>query len=122
MLSAVPRPDSVRITDYAQPEFTSEGRAIVDGVASIAESVALEPDALLRDASAHTGLDDFGDPAFRERLDVYVNALNREAQLSRSGRVMQYAQLLQVLKNRLLVEDVVRRNPEILDVEIAQPI
>jgi hypothetical protein len=35
---------------------------------------------------------------------------------------MQYAQLLQLLKNRLLVEDVVQRNPEILDVEISRPI
>jgi hypothetical protein len=83
--------------------------------------VVLEPEALLRDACAQTGLDDFGEPTFRERLDVFVGALDREAQLSGGGRVMQYAQLLQLLKNRLLVEDVVKRNPEILDVEITRP-
>jgi hypothetical protein len=118
----VNRADAVRIADYAHPEFTTDGRAIVDGVAALAASVVLEPDALLRDACVQTGLDDFGDPTFHERLEVFVDALDREAQLSRIGRVMQYAQLLQLLKNRLLVEDVVKRNPEILDVQIAQPI
>ena len=112
----------MRITDYAQPEFTPEGRAVIDGIASVAGDVSLEPAALVRDACALTGLDDFGDPAFGERLDVFVDALDREAQLSDGGRVAQYALLLQLLKNRLLVEDAVKRNPEILDIDIARPI
>src|SRR4051795_12597854 len=110
----------VRIADYAEPEFTAEGRAIVDGIASLAGDVVLEPGALLRDACAQTGLDDFGDDDFLERLHVYVDALEHEAHLSATGRVMTYGMLLQLLRNRLLVEATVQRNPEILDVDIAQ--
>jgi Sulfotransferase family len=112
----------VRIADYAEPKFTAEGRAIVDGIASLAGDVVLEPGALLRDACAQTGLDDFGDDDFLERLHVYADALEREAHLSATGRVMTYGMLLQLLKNRLLVEATVQRNPEVLDVDIAQPI
>jgi hypothetical protein len=116
------RPAAVRITDYRNPTFTAEGRAIVDGIASLADTVVLDRASLMRDAAAQTGLDDFGDSGFVERLDVLLDALDREAGLSPSGRVMQYGMLLGVLKNRLLVEDVVRRHPEVLDQQIARPI
>lgn len=124
MLRRVPldTPAPVRITDYAAPVFTPAGQAIVDGIASIAGSVHLDPDALIADACTQTGLSDFGDPSFRARLDLLVDALEREAGLSAVGRVMQYGQLLQLLKNRLLVEDAIARHPEVLDIEITAPI
>jgi hypothetical protein len=113
---------SVRITDYAHPEFSRDAAAILDGIGSMVDAVALDPEALLRDASEQTSLDDFGASDFRERLGVYVEALRREGGLSAAGRVMQYAQLLQLLKKRLLVEDLVRRNPEIERIPIERPI
>jgi hypothetical protein len=69
-----------------------------------------------------TGLDDFGNGAFRYRLDVLCAALREEADLSPSGIVSWYSQLLQFLKNRLLIEDLLARHPEIHDIEIERPI
>ena len=42
--------------------------------------------------------------------------------LSAAGRVNLYAQFLQMLKNRLLLADLVRREPEVLETELAPPV
>ena len=54
---------------------------------------------------ADTGLDDFGADDYRERLDVYLAALQEIDGMHRSGVVNFHAQLLQWLKNRLLLTD-----------------
>ena len=73
-------------------------------------------------ARAETGLSDFGPDDFVERLDVYCTALREEAGLSAVGRFNNQQHLVKSLKNRLLVEDLVARHPEVLDVEIRAPI
>jgi hypothetical protein len=88
----------------------------------MAGDVRLERDALLADARQQTGLSDYGDPGFVERLDVLLRALREEAGLSPFGVVSNYTLVRQLLCNRLLLEDLVRRHPEIHDVEIARPI
>jgi hypothetical protein len=115
--------DSVRIDDFAEPRFSPEAQAIIDAIASLEPTVELSADRLFDDAIALTGLDDFGpDPTFRDRVGVYVSALRREANLSPVGRVTQYTQVRQLLMNRLLVEDLVKRHPEIAQIEIKRPI
>jgi hypothetical protein len=91
-------------------------------MATMAPSMSFAFDDLLAVASEQTGLGDFGDPWFRQPLGVLCDALRTEAQLSPAGVVSIWSQLLQLLKNRLLVEDVIRRHPEILDVPIEAPI
>jgi hypothetical protein len=95
---------------------------MLDGAAALAGQVELSSDALLGQARAETGLDDFGPADFRERLDVLVRSFDTEAGLNPLGRMNAYGLLLSLLKNRLRVEDLVARRPEILDVEIARPI
>jgi Sulfotransferase family len=116
------RPPSVRIDDLAEPRFAPPVAETMAAVAPIAETLELAPDALLAQARTTTGLDDFGDDGFVERLDVIVRALATEDPRSPMGTVSAHSQLSKHLENRLLVEDVVRRNPEILEVEIARPI
>jgi sulfotransferase family protein len=117
------RPAPVRIDDLADPQFTPEVRAMLDAMAAIGAGIELTPEAVCAQASAETGLDDFGEDAgFRERLTVLLRALDTEAGLSDAGRCTQYATVLQHVKNRLLVEDVVRRNPEVLEERITRPI
>ena len=83
----------------------------------------LEPAALCRAAIEQAGAgDDFGDGAFRRRLDVLCRALGDEAGLSASGIVSWYSQLLQFLKNRLLVQNLLTRHPEIHELRIERPI
>ena len=116
------RPAAVRIDDLADPQLPPNVAAMLDGAAALADQVELSSDALLGQARAETGLDDFGPGDFRERLDVLVHSFGTEAGLNPLGRMNAYGLLLSLLKNRLRVEDLVARHPEILDVEIARPI
>lgn len=91
-------------------------------MADLAPACPLDPAALCQAAVEQVGRDDFGDDAFRPRLDVLCRSLRDEAGLSGPGIVTWYSQLLQFLKNRLLVQDLLHRHPEIHDLTIDRPI
>ncbi len=112
----------VRITDYAQPEYAPDIRALMDSVAPMAAELRLEPDAVVAEATAQSGLDDFGDPSFRERLAVLLHGLREEAGLSQFGVLSNHTLVVQLLKNRLLIQDLLNRHPEIADQPIERPI
>lgn len=85
--------------------------------------IALDEALLLDEASRREdGLCDFGDPAFREPLRRLLDALGSEARLHEAGRVAQGERIVGLLCNRLRAEDAIRRNPEILDERIEDPI
>ena len=77
---------------------------------------------LLDTAAATTGLDDFGEPSFRDGLDVLVEALNNEAQLNAIGGPAAEALVTGALVNRLTVTDYWNRHPELASQEIAAPL
>ena len=116
------RPAPVRIDDLADPKFSPEASEILSAMAAMADGVRLEPGALMDDAAAKTGLSDFGDVGFREPLDVLCTAFRTEAGLSGPWLVSNQALFVQLLSNRLLVEDLLRRHPEIHDLRIEAPI
>jgi hypothetical protein len=91
-------------------------------MAIMADDCALEPGALLDRARAETTLDDFGDRNFEEPLGVLLQALVDTARLSAVGRVMLHTQLVQLLKNRLLLTDLLSRHPEIHEIDVVAPI
>jgi hypothetical protein len=84
--------------------------------------VDLSTEALLAAATADTGFSDFGDESFRKPFEVLVKALNEEAELNAVGRFMQYERILNSLKNRLRMEEYLKRNPEILQEELLPPV
>jgi hypothetical protein len=114
--------DAVRLEDLAQPRFSEEGQQIIDMMASMASLCPLDSDALHAQASADTGLHDFGPDDYRERLDVYLAALRDIDGLHGAGLVNFYGQLLQLLKNRLLLTDLLNEHPEIDDIELQSPV
>jgi len=116
------RPAPVRIDDLAEPRFTDEVRAILDFMDEAGSQLALEPAALMEAAAAETGLDDFGAADFGERLDVLCRAMQAEGGFNGAGVMQQHAFLTGLLKNRLLIEDLLRRHPEILEERIVAPI
>ncbi len=59
---------------------------------------------------------------YRERLDIYLTALRDIDGLHAAGVVNFYGQLLQLLKNRLLLADLLSRHPEIDDIELRSPV
>lgn len=116
------RPAPVRIDDLAHPRFSPETAEILTAMAAMADGVQLEPDALMDAAVTKTGLSDFGADTFREPLDVLCAAFRTEAGLSGPGVVSNHALLVQLLSNRLLIQDLLQRHPEIHDVRIEAPI
>jgi Sulfotransferase family len=117
-----PRPPAVRIDDLAAPRFSPEIEELRAGLAAMADDVRLEPPNLMMIAVTETGIDDFGPDDFVDRLDVICRGLREEAGLGPAGLVAVQVQLVQLLKNRLRLEDLWRRHPEILDVPIERPI
>jgi hypothetical protein len=77
--------------------------------------------ALLDSARRETGLADFGDPSFRDGLDVLADSLV-EAQLSDVGRMAYTGQILGYLRERLRIEDCYRAHPDIAAQVIRAPI
>ena len=116
------RPPTVFIDDLADPQFAPEVAEVRQMMADFGATLSLEPDVLIANAIEATGLDDFGDDGFRERLEVLTTALQKEAGLGPEGITTNFAQLTQLLKNRLLIQDLLTRHPEIDDVEISRPI
>jgi Sulfotransferase family len=116
------RPADVRIDDLAAPRFSPDVAQLLAGLAQLGARLELEEEPLLDAARTQTGLVDFGDDGFRERLRVLLRALNEEAGLSDAGRFMQWQLVAQLLRNRLLIQDLLARHPEIHDVPVARPI
>ena len=77
--------------------------------------LTLDAAALMKAAAAETELDDYGAADFVARLDLLCQAMRDEAGLNGAGILQQHTFILGLLKNRLLVEDLVRRHPEILE-------
>jgi len=115
-----PRPDDIRILDLARPVLSPAQQAAI----AFAEEVPapLEEEALLLAARRQTGLSDLGDEEFRSRLRVMLRSAREDAGLNALGRLGIHAKLLRDLANRLRFEDLMRRHPEIDEVEIDRPI
>ena len=73
-------------------------------------------------AAAAAGHDDFGDPSYRDGLDVLVDSLNDEAQLSELGVAALDAQITSMLTNRLKVIAWRRDHPEVARERIEAPL
>jgi hypothetical protein len=79
-------------------------------------------DRWLAQAVETTGLDDFGDPSFRDGLDVLSAALDDEAALTPLGRMVTDAQIGRLLATRLQVQAWTSAHPELAQERIEQPI
>lgn len=77
---------------------------------------------LIEIAKSETGLSDFGGDSYKEGLEILVNALNTEGNLTAVGDHAIRDRILMHLKQRLEIEDWYRRHPEIEDEEIMEPL
>jgi hypothetical protein len=106
------------------------GSALLQGVNSFSRVllnngrsfVTLDEAALLEKSRERTGLDDFGDEAFRRPLAILLRSFEKDADLNLVGRICVHSEILRMLSNRLrLVEDR-KRYPEIRDEQIRRPL
>lgn len=84
--------------------------------------IVLDADALLDEARARTGLDDFGDDRFHEPFRILVDSLNEEKSLHTVGALLIRGDLLNALEIRLRLTDERKRHPEVCDERIEAPV
>lgn len=88
----------------------------------LADMAPLDFEGLVAAAKRETGLSDFGEDDWSEPLQILIAALEEEAELNFMGRLLTRSELLVWLANRLKIIDLVKRNSEILEEVIVQPI
>ena len=108
----------IHLTDLADPVFSDFERQAID----TAQPVEMSDDAVLSAAMAETGLSDFGPDDFRERLHVWMRSLDEDGGLNDLGRAGSFGMSVRYAANRLRLEDLLKRQPEIQDVIIDRPI
>jgi hypothetical protein len=116
------RPSAERIADLVAPVYPDEIAGAFEMVAPMAEALDWTPEAILAQASAETGLDDFGDGLHVEPLSVLAPAMIGEGELSTLGQLSNHGTLVGYAKQKLLVADLLKRHPEIHDIEIERPV
>jgi len=116
----VARPDDIRISDLASPELTPIQLKIMEAAGGM--SVEFTEEAVLAAARKATGLSDFGNDDFRERLAIWLQAVDEDELLGPVGRIGVLRDITRYATNRLRFEDLLRRHPEILEIEIERPI
>lgn len=82
----------------------------------------LDEAGLLAEARKQTGLSEFGNEQFLVPMRILLESLENEADLNPLGRFMNRMSIVRLLKNRLYVHDLIRRNPAIMDREIKAPV
>ncbi len=120
MTIADARPAPIRIVDLASPVLTDVQQLAVDATKDL--QVDLSEQVVLDKAMHRTGLSDFGADDFRERLRLWLQSANEDAELAPIGRIGVLSDCVRYAGNRLRLEDLVKRHPEILDVRIDRPI
>ena len=108
------------IEDLASPALSPLQRQVLDQLDR--QPVDLAPDDLIDEAIRHTGLDDFGPGDFRPRLNAYAEAIDADTGNTNLNRLILRNRITRLLSSRLLLADLLRRYPEIHDIEIERPI
>lgn len=82
----------------------------------------VEVDDLLAEVAEQTGFDDYGDPTFRDGLEVFLESVRTEARTNDIGAAVADAQVRGALANRLRVEHWWHTHPELEAERIVAPI
>ena len=82
----------------------------------------LDAGRLVAQAVEATGLDDFGEPTWRDGLERLVPALRDEARLNELGEQIAIGGLVELLSNRLKITDWRRQHPEVATGDVVPPI
>ncbi len=82
----------------------------------------LSTDALIEEATATTGLADFGGTSWQEGFELLVTSLNEEAALTTGGEQIMEVRIGMLLANRLRITRFLGDHPEIGEEEIEGPL
>lgn len=107
----IERPDWVRRLNYLGAAAGGAGRLL-----------RLDADELIDEASAGSGLSDFGDAGWEEPFRRLVASLEKDVALHTLGRLLTRADLLRALRNRLFVTAACSADPTIAERRISAPL
>jgi hypothetical protein len=93
-----------------------------DAVGGAQQLVSLDGGELQDCAGESTGLRDFGEDGWRAHYDVFIESLERDSDLHLVGRLLARTEILRSLRNRLLLTQVWRERPELLEAPIEAPV
>ena len=122
MTDAAPALSCSTSTILAEPRFSPQVDQIRDLMATMAPDCPLDAEALHAKAAAETGLADFGPDDYRGAPRRLPGRAARDRRLARPGNRQLPRAAAAVLKNRLLLNDLLARHPEIHDIELLPPV
>lgn len=111
---------AIHIDDLCNPQLSDAQQQALQYGETL--QIDFDSDAILKQAQRATGLTDFGREDFRQRLDLLVDEWGGDSQMYGLHRSILHSYLLRYASNRLLIQDLWNRHPEILDIEIERPI
>lgn len=117
----MPTPEPITIDDLLAPRLSEIQRQALAFTEQQAP-VELSVEAVLKAATEQTGLCDFGDSDFIERLRVWLQSTGEDLGLNQLGRSSVFHDCVRYAANRLKLEGLLRRHPEILDIEVRRPV
>ncbi len=77
---------------------------------------------LLASACSRTGLSNWGDDSFRTPLRILLASYREDSNISFCGWLIIHNQLINNLSNRLLIQEEIKRHPDILREQIKRPL
>lgn len=111
---------TIRIDDLLDPVLTPLQTAALEAAATT--PVSMRVDAVLSAATGATGLSDFGSDEFLPRLGLWLQSFEEDTGLTQLGRAGLFQECVRHAANRLRIEELLKRHPEILDIKIDRPI
>ena len=112
--------DDIRIDDLAQPRLNEAQRAALAWGET--QPVELTTAAVLAAARRAPGCRISGPPDFHERLELLCSEWDDDRPLTAMHRAVLFGYLARYAANRLLIQDTLRRHPQILSERIDRPV
>jgi len=110
----------IDIDDLLNPRLSgAQQQAIAQ---SEANPLTLDKSSILKAAEEATGLSDFGPADFHERLQRLIDEWNADHRAYAVKRAFLMRYLVRYASNRLLIQDTLKRHPEIHEEKIEKPI
>jgi hypothetical protein len=109
-------------TPPERPSWVTRLNAHAEELGGADRLVSLDAEELLASARASVGLDDFGGEGWRTHYDAFLASLATESDLHLVGRILARTDLLRTLRNRLLLAELWKQQPTLLDERVTEPV
>jgi hypothetical protein len=110
----------IEITDLLDPQLTEGQRQAIEMAQQ--HPLTITEDAVLDTAMQATGLSDFGPEDFHERLQLLIDEWNGDRRAYEAKGHFLFTYAVRYATNRLLIQDYLKKHPEIHDEQIERPI